>query len=82
MKRVLVFLLCLAALALVLYPIVWLISASLTPVEDLVANLRSLFPRRVTTHRYRCALAGAGGEKGDEPAIAVAGHPLGRPVRR
>ena len=62
MKRVLVFLLCLAALALVLYPIVWLISASLTPVEDLVANLRSLFPGRVTTHGYRGALEGAGGE--------------------
>ncbi|WP_086665375.1 carbohydrate ABC transporter permease [Lentzea kentuckyensis] len=62
MKRVLVFLLCLAALALVLYPIVWLISASLTPVEDLVANLRSLFPGRVTTDGYRGALEGAGGE--------------------
>ena len=62
MKRVLVFLLCLAALELVLYPIVWLISASLTPVEDLVANLRSLFPGRVTTDGYRGALEGAGGE--------------------
>ncbi|NGY65497.1 carbohydrate ABC transporter permease [Lentzea sp. NEAU-D13] len=62
MKRAVVFLLCLAALALVLYPIVWLISASLTPVEDLVSNLRSLFPGRVTTDGYRGALEGAGGE--------------------
>ncbi|GAA3672474.1 multiple sugar transport system permease protein [Lentzea atacamensis] len=62
MKRVAVFLLCLAALALVLYPIVWLISASLTPVEDLVANLRSLFPGRVTIDGYAGALEGAGGE--------------------
>ena len=45
MKRAAVFVLCLAALALVLYPIVWLVSASLTPVEDLVSNLRALFPR-------------------------------------
>ena len=62
MKRAVVFVLCLAALALVLYPIVWLISASLTPVEDLVSNLRSLFPGRVTTDGYRGALEGAGGE--------------------
>ncbi|MGW6934029.1 carbohydrate ABC transporter permease [Lentzea sp. NPDC054927] len=62
MKRAATFLLCLAALALVLYPIVWLISASLTPVEDLVANLRSLFPGRVTTDGYAGALEGAGGE--------------------
>ena len=62
MKRALVFLVCLAALALVLYPIVWLISASLTPVEDLVSNLRSLFPGRVTTDGYAGALEGAGGE--------------------
>jgi multiple sugar transport system permease protein len=62
MKRAATFLLCLAALALVLYPIVWLISASLTPVEDLVSNLRSLFPGRVTTDGYTGALEGAGGE--------------------
>jgi multiple sugar transport system permease protein len=62
MKRAAVVLVCLAALALVLYPIVWLISASLTPVEDLVANLRSLFPGRVTAEGYAGALAGAGGE--------------------
>ncbi|MET9632250.1 carbohydrate ABC transporter permease [Lentzea sp. NPDC006480] len=62
MKRAAVFLLCLAALALVLYPIVWLISASLTPVEDLVANLRSLFPGRITGDGYAGALEGAGGE--------------------
>ncbi|WP_198681162.1 carbohydrate ABC transporter permease [Lentzea terrae] len=62
MKRVAVFVLCLAGLALVLYPIVWLISASLTPVEDLVSNLRSLFPGRVTTDGYAGALEGAGGE--------------------
>ncbi|MEU0882528.1 carbohydrate ABC transporter permease [Lentzea sp. NPDC005914] len=62
MKRALVFVLCLAALALVLYPIVWLISASLTPVEDLVSNLRSLFPGRITADGYQGALEGAGGE--------------------
>ncbi|NKE58078.1 carbohydrate ABC transporter permease [Lentzea sp. PSKA42] len=62
MKRAAIFTLCLAALALVLYPIVWLISASLTPVEDLVANLRSLFPGRVTTDGYAGALEGVGGE--------------------
>ncbi|KJK43329.1 sugar ABC transporter permease [Lentzea aerocolonigenes] len=62
MKRAGVFVLCLAALALVLYPIVWLISASSTPVEDLVANLRSLFPGRVTAEGYAGALEGAGGE--------------------
>ncbi|SFR20266.1 multiple sugar transport system permease protein [Lentzea waywayandensis] len=62
MRRAATFLLCLAALALVLYPIVWLVSASLTPVEDLVANLRSLFPGRVTTDGYAGALEGAGGE--------------------
>ncbi|MDX8037272.1 carbohydrate ABC transporter permease [Lentzea sp. BCCO 10_0856] len=62
MRRAATFLLCLAALALVLYPIVWLISASLTPVEDLVSNLRSLFPGRVTTDGYAGALEGAGGE--------------------
>jgi multiple sugar transport system permease protein len=62
MRRAATFLLCLAALALVLYPIVWLVSASLTPVEDLVANLRALFPGRVTTDGYAGALEGAGGE--------------------
>ncbi|GGU78396.1 carbohydrate ABC transporter permease [Lentzea flava] len=62
MKRAVVFVLCLAALGLVLYPIVWLISASLTPVEDLVANLRSLFPGRITADGYAGALEGAGGE--------------------
>lgn len=62
MKRTFVFVVCLAALAVVLYPIVWLISASLTPVEDLVANLRSLFPGRVTAAGYAGALEGAGGE--------------------
>ncbi|MGW4210102.1 carbohydrate ABC transporter permease [Lentzea sp. NPDC004789] len=62
MRRAGVVVLCLAALALVLYPIVWLISASLTPVEDLVGNLRSLFPGRVTADGYRGALEGAGGE--------------------
>ncbi|MFI6102016.1 carbohydrate ABC transporter permease [Lentzea sp. NPDC051213] len=62
MKRAATFLLCLAALALVLYPIVWLISASLTPVEDLVSNLRSLFPGRITADGYADALEGAGGE--------------------
>ncbi|MFS8098498.1 carbohydrate ABC transporter permease [Lentzea alba] len=62
MKRAAIFLLCLAALALVLYPIVWLISASLTPVEDLVSNLRSLFPGRITADGYAGALEGAGGE--------------------
>jgi multiple sugar transport system permease protein len=61
-KRVAVFVLCLAGLALVLYPIVWLISASLTPVEDLVSNLRSLFPGRITADGYAGALEGAGGE--------------------
>jgi multiple sugar transport system permease protein len=61
-KRAAVFVLCLAALALVLYPIVWLVSASLTPVEDLVSNLRALFPGRVTTDGYARALEGAGGE--------------------
>ncbi|MGI5505793.1 carbohydrate ABC transporter permease [Lentzea sp. CA-135723] len=62
MKRAATVLLCLAALALVLYPIVWLVSASLTPVEDLVANLRALFPGRVTADGYAGALEGAGGE--------------------
>jgi multiple sugar transport system permease protein len=62
LKRVAVFVLCLAGLALVLYPIVWLISASLTPVEDLVSNLRSLFPGRITADGYAGALEGAGGE--------------------
>jgi multiple sugar transport system permease protein len=61
-KRAGVLVLCLAALALVLYPIVWLISASLTPVEDLVGNLRSLFPGRITADGYAGALEGAGGE--------------------
>jgi multiple sugar transport system permease protein len=61
-KRVAVFGVCLAGLALVLYPIVWLISASLTPVEDLVSNLRSLFPGRITADGYAGALEGAGGE--------------------
>ncbi|WP_394616623.1 carbohydrate ABC transporter permease [Lentzea sp. JNUCC 0626] len=62
MRRAATLLLCLAVLALVLYPIVWLISASLTPVEDLVANLRSLFPGRITADGYAGALEGAGGE--------------------
>jgi multiple sugar transport system permease protein len=62
MRRAGVVVLCLAGLALVLYPIVWLISASLTPVEDLVAHLRSLFPGRITADGYRGALEGAGGE--------------------
>jgi multiple sugar transport system permease protein len=62
MKRAVVFVLCLVALGLVLYPIVWLISASLTPVEDLVANLRSLFPGRITADGYAGALKGVGGE--------------------
>jgi multiple sugar transport system permease protein len=62
MRRAGVLVLCLAALALVLYPIVWLISASLTPVEDLVSNLRSLFPGRITADGYAGALEGAGGE--------------------
>ncbi|MET8757306.1 carbohydrate ABC transporter permease [Lentzea sp. NPDC004782] len=62
MRRAGVVVLCLAALALVLYPIVWLLSASLTPVEDLVAHLRSLFPGRITADGYRGALEGAGGE--------------------
>ncbi|GAB2844918.1 carbohydrate ABC transporter permease [Lentzea nigeriaca] len=62
MKRTAVFVLCVAGLGLVLYPIMWLVSASLTPVEDLVANLRSLFPGRITADGYAGALEGAGGE--------------------
>ena len=62
MRRAGVVVLCLAGLALVSYPIAWLISASLTPVEDLVAHLRSLFPGRITADGYRGALEGAGGE--------------------
>ncbi|WP_439660679.1 carbohydrate ABC transporter permease [Lentzea sp. HUAS TT2] len=62
MRRAAIFLLCLAALALVLYPVVWLVSASLTPVEDLMPNLRALFPGRLTTDGYAGALEGAGGE--------------------
>ncbi|MFD4670605.1 carbohydrate ABC transporter permease [Lentzea sp. NPDC058450] len=62
MKRAATVLLCLAALALALYPIAWLVSASLTPVEDLVANLRALFPGRITTDGYAGAFEGAGGE--------------------
>ncbi|WP_222598514.1 carbohydrate ABC transporter permease [Lentzea tibetensis] len=61
MKRALALVLSIAALALVLYPIVWLVSASLTPVEELVANLRELFPGSITGSGYAQALDGVGG---------------------
>jgi multiple sugar transport system permease protein len=60
-KRVTIPILCVAALALVLYPVLWLVSASVTPVEDLVAHLGQLFPGPPTGEGYRQALDGAGG---------------------
>ncbi|MCP2169379.1 carbohydrate ABC transporter permease [Goodfellowiella coeruleoviolacea] len=51
----------LAALALVLYPVVWLFSASVTPVDELVSHLSELFPGELTGEGYQQALDGAAG---------------------
>ena len=51
---------CLALLAVLLYPIVWLVSMSFKPVDEILQSL-SLLPRRVIFGNYRDALAGSGG---------------------
>ncbi|GLZ29492.1 sugar ABC transporter permease [Lentzea sp. NBRC 105346] len=61
MKRAVVITISVVSLALVLYPIVWLISASFTPVEDLVAHMRQLFPGGITSDGYSQAFDGVGG---------------------
>nr|WP_308204093.1 carbohydrate ABC transporter permease [Goodfellowiella coeruleoviolacea] len=61
MRRVVWHAAALAALALVLYPVVWLFSASVTPVDELVSHLSELFPGELTGEGYQQALDGAAG---------------------
>jgi multiple sugar transport system permease protein len=51
---------CAALLALLLYPVVWLISMSFKPAEEIVSSL-SLLPRKVVLGNYADALRGSGG---------------------
>ena len=60
MRRVLWHVVCLGLLAVLLYPIVWLVSMSFKPVEEILSSL-SLLPRRVVLGNYGDALAGSGG---------------------
>jgi multiple sugar transport system permease protein len=53
-------LVCLGLLAVLLYPIVWLVSMSFKPVEEILSSL-SLLPRRIVLGNYGDALAGSGG---------------------
>ncbi len=51
---------CLAMLAVLLYPIVWLISSSFKPASEILSSL-SLWPQRVITGNYTEVFAGAAG---------------------
>lgn len=51
---------CLAVLAVVLYPVLWLLSASLKPADEVVTSL-SLLPGHLVGANYRQAMAGTGG---------------------
>jgi multiple sugar transport system permease protein len=51
----------LAALLVVLYPVFWLVFASVRPVNDLATNLRALFPSSWTFDGYAQAMEGGGG---------------------
>jgi multiple sugar transport system permease protein len=51
---------CLALLAALLYPVLWLLSMSFKPAEEIVSSLR-LLPRKLVLGNYADALAGSGG---------------------
>jgi multiple sugar transport system permease protein len=59
-KRVVWHLVCLGLLAMLLYPIVWLVSMSFKPAEEIVSSL-DLLPKRVVFGNYGDAFAGSGG---------------------
>ncbi|WHT17393.1 carbohydrate ABC transporter permease [Crossiella sp. CA-258035] len=54
-------LLAVAALLLVLYPLAWLLTASVRPVEELLGALNTLWPKVIDLSGFRQALEGAGG---------------------
>jgi multiple sugar transport system permease protein len=60
-RRVLWHVVCLALLAVLLYPVVWLVSMSFKPVDEILQSLN--LPRRIVLGNYRDALAGSGGVK-------------------
>jgi multiple sugar transport system permease protein len=60
-RRLIVHLVAIAALVLVLYPIAWLVTASIRPVDELVTNLGTLLPSSVTFDGYGQAMEGGGG---------------------
>jgi multiple sugar transport system permease protein len=51
---------CLGLLVVLLYPIVWLVSMSFKPVDEILQSL-ALLPKRLVFGNYRDALAGSGG---------------------
>ncbi|MFD8863345.1 carbohydrate ABC transporter permease [Streptomyces sp. NPDC059590] len=59
-RRTLWHLVCAALLALLLYPVLWLISMSFKPAEEIVSSL-ALLPRRLVLGNYTEALKGSGG---------------------
>jgi multiple sugar transport system permease protein len=60
-RRVVAHVVALAALVIVLYPVAWLVTASIRPVDELVSNLGRLLPESATFIGYEQAMAGGGG---------------------
>jgi multiple sugar transport system permease protein len=59
-KRAVWHVVCLAALAIVLYPVAWLLTASVKPAEEILSSL-SLVPQRVIFGNYAEVLRGMAG---------------------
>jgi len=60
MKKVVWHLVCLGLLAVLLYPLVWLVSMSFKPAEEIVSSL-SLLPKKVVLGNYSEVFEGTGG---------------------
>jgi multiple sugar transport system permease protein len=50
-RRILWHVVCLALLAVLLYPVLWLVSMSFKPAEEIVSSV-SLLPRRIVLGNY------------------------------
>jgi multiple sugar transport system permease protein len=59
-RRAVWHLVCAALLALLLYPVLWLISMSFKPAEEIVSSL-ALLPKKLVLGNYTQALEGSGG---------------------
>jgi multiple sugar transport system permease protein len=60
MKRVVWHLVCLGLLVVLLYPLVWLVSMSFKPAEEIVSSL-SLLPKKIVPGNYTEVFEGTGG---------------------